>query len=46
MQNKSIVEQERMLEARMRKARLSKTILDVDENEHGAVEQGNQAAVG
>jgi hypothetical protein len=32
-QNSSILEQERMLEARMKKARLSKTILDVDEGE-------------
>lgn len=45
-QNRSILEQERMLEARIKKARLSKTILDVEENEHGASEQGNQAAAG
>ena len=45
-QNKSILEQERMLELRMKKTRLSKTILDVDENENEAAEQGNQAAAG
>ena len=45
-QNRSILEQERMLEARMKKARLSKTILDVDESEGEAAEQGNQAAAG
>jgi hypothetical protein len=45
-QNKSILEQERMLEARIKKARLSKTILDVDESEHGAAEQGSRAAAG
>jgi hypothetical protein len=44
-QNKSILEQERMLEARVKKLRQSKTILDVDENEQEAAEQGNQAAV-
>jgi hypothetical protein len=33
-QNKSILEQERMLETRMKKSRLSKTILDVDEDEN------------
>jgi hypothetical protein len=32
-----------MLEARMKKARLSKTILDVDESENEAAEQGNRA---
>jgi hypothetical protein len=34
-QNKSILEQEQMLEARMKKARLSKTILDVGDRENG-----------
>jgi len=34
-----------MLELRMKKSRLSKAILDVDENEQEAAEQGNQAAV-
>jgi len=29
----------------MKKTRLSKTILDIDENEQEAAEQGNQAAV-
>ena len=38
-QNKAILEQERMLEARMKKSRLSKTILDVDENESEAAEE-------
>jgi hypothetical protein len=43
-QNKSILEQERMLEARMKKSRLSKTILDVDESEsESAEEQSNSA---
>jgi hypothetical protein len=37
-QNRSILEQERMLEARMKKSRLSKTILDVDEDENEAEE--------
>jgi hypothetical protein len=40
-QNKSILEQERMLEARMKKSRLSKTILDVDESENEAEEHSN-----
>jgi len=34
-QNKSILEQERMLELRMKKGRLSKTILDVEDNQDG-----------
>jgi hypothetical protein len=34
-----------MLEARMKTSRLSKTILDVGEDENEAAEQGNQAAV-
>lgn len=38
-QNRSILEQERMLEARMKKSRLSKTILDVDENESRVAEE-------
>jgi len=38
-QNRSILEQERMLDARMKKSRLSKTILDVDESEDGMEEQ-------
>jgi hypothetical protein len=43
-QNKSILEQERMLEARMKKTRLSKTILDIDESEsESAEEQSNSA---
>jgi hypothetical protein len=33
-QNESILEQEHMLEARMKKSRLSKTILDVDDGEN------------
>ena len=45
-QNKSILEQERMLELRMKKTRLSKTILDADESENEAAEQGNLAATG
>jgi len=40
-QNKSILEQERMLEARMKKSRLSKTILDVDEDENETEEHNN-----
>jgi hypothetical protein len=40
-----MLEQERMLEARMKTSRLSKTILDADEGENEAAEQGNQAAV-
>jgi len=40
-QNRSILEQERMLEARMKKSRLSKTILDVDEDENEAEEHSN-----
>jgi hypothetical protein len=40
-QNKSILEQERMLEARMKKSRLSKTILDVDEDENETEEHSN-----
>jgi len=40
-QNKSILEQERMLEARMKKSRLSKTILDVNEDENEAEEHNN-----
>jgi hypothetical protein len=43
-QNRSILEQERMLELRMKKTRLSKTILDVDESEsESAEEQSNSA---
>jgi predicted DNA-binding transcriptional regulator len=38
-QNKSILEQERMLEARVKKLRQSKTVLDVDENESEAAEE-------
>ena len=45
-QNKSILEQERMLELRMKKTRLSKTILDIDESENEAAEQGNLAVTG
>jgi len=40
-QNRLILEQERMLEARMKKSRLSKTILDVDDGENETEEQGN-----
>jgi hypothetical protein len=40
-QNKSILEQERMLELRMKKSRLSKTILDVDEDENETEEHSN-----
>jgi len=40
-QNKAILEQERMLEARMKKSRLSKTILDIDENENETEEHNN-----
>ena len=40
-QNKSILEQERMLELRMKKSRLSKTILDVEESEDGGEEHNN-----
>jgi len=40
-QNRSILEQERMLELRMKKSRLSKTILDVDEDENEAEEHNN-----
>lgn len=40
-QNRSILEQERMLEARMKKSRLSKTILDVDEDENETEEHSN-----
>jgi len=40
-QNKSILEQERMLEARMKKSCLSKTILDVNEDENEAEEHNN-----
>jgi len=41
-QNKSILEQERMLEARMKKSRQSKTILDVDENESESAGEENR----
>jgi hypothetical protein len=40
-----MLEQERMLEARMKTSRLSKIILDADEDENEAAEQGNQVAV-
>jgi hypothetical protein len=36
-------EQERMLEARMKISHLRKTMVDADEDENEAAEQGNQA---
>jgi DNA-binding transcriptional ArsR family regulator len=45
-QNRSILEQERMLEARMKKSRQSRTILDVDDSEREtSEEQGNSEKV-
>ena len=41
-QNKSILEQERMLEARVKKLRQSKTILDVGEDENETEEHSNR----
>ncbi len=38
-QNKSILEQEHMLETRMKKSRLNKTVLDDDENENETAEE-------